>query len=147
MALIDKLTAIGDAIRYKNGSSEPLTLEQMVTSINNLQADVDVPSTTYVIGNPIEFVLSVDSWNGTSYSLEAENYSVGSKDVQIGLPSKSSTVNAQAVIKAALTIVKTYNISADKENGTPAYAELIISAVNTPTKDITVAIFGLEAVV
>ena len=36
MALINKLTAIGDAIRNKNGSTGKLTLEGMVTAINDL---------------------------------------------------------------------------------------------------------------
>lgn len=37
MALTDKLTAIGDAIRGKTGGTEPLTLDQMATEIANIQ--------------------------------------------------------------------------------------------------------------
>lgn len=37
MALTDKLTAIGDAIRGKTGKTEPLTLDQMATEINDIQ--------------------------------------------------------------------------------------------------------------
>lgn len=37
MALINKLTAIADAIRGKTGSSNKLTLDGMVTAINNLK--------------------------------------------------------------------------------------------------------------
>lgn len=36
MALINKLEAIGDAIREKTGGTEELTLEQMATAINGL---------------------------------------------------------------------------------------------------------------
>lgn len=36
MALIDKLTAIANAIRGKTGESEPLTLDGMAIAINNL---------------------------------------------------------------------------------------------------------------
>ena len=36
MALTDKLTAIGDAIRAKNGTTEAMTLDQMATAITNL---------------------------------------------------------------------------------------------------------------
>lgn len=36
MALIDKLTAIGDAIRAKNGTTDKLSLSGMVTAINNI---------------------------------------------------------------------------------------------------------------
>ena len=38
MALIEKLSAIGDAIRNKTGGTEALTLDQMVTEIEGIQA-------------------------------------------------------------------------------------------------------------
>ena len=38
MALIDKLTAIADAIRGKTGKADPLTLEQMATEIEGIEA-------------------------------------------------------------------------------------------------------------
>jgi len=38
MALIDKLTAIADAIRGKTGKTDPLTLEQMATEISGIEA-------------------------------------------------------------------------------------------------------------
>lgn len=41
MALVNKLTAIGDAIRNKNGSTSKLTLDSMVTAINDM-ADVTI---------------------------------------------------------------------------------------------------------
>lgn len=36
MALTDKLTAIGDAVREKNGTTEKMTLDQMATAVNEL---------------------------------------------------------------------------------------------------------------
>ena len=45
MALTDKLTAIGDAIRGKTGSTDLLTLDQMITEITNIQGS----------GNNIDF--------------------------------------------------------------------------------------------
>lgn len=36
MALTDKLTAIADAIRSKTGTTEPMTLDEMVTAIANI---------------------------------------------------------------------------------------------------------------
>ena len=38
MALTDKLTAIADAIRSKTGSTDPLTLDGMVTAVEGIQA-------------------------------------------------------------------------------------------------------------
>ena len=37
MALTDKLTAIGDAVRQKSGTTEKMTLDQMATAVNNLE--------------------------------------------------------------------------------------------------------------
>lgn len=37
MALINKLSAIGDAVRNKTGSSDLYTLDEMATAINNIQ--------------------------------------------------------------------------------------------------------------
>lgn len=37
MALTDKLTAIGDAVREKNGTTEKMTLDQMATAVSNLE--------------------------------------------------------------------------------------------------------------
>ena len=56
MALTDKLTAIGNAIREKTGGTELLTLDQMPTEISNIQgggggswstATITAPTTTY----------------------------------------------------------------------------------------------------
>ncbi len=38
MALIDRLVAIADAIRVKTGKADPLTLEQMATEIEGIEA-------------------------------------------------------------------------------------------------------------
>ena len=38
MALVDKLTAIGNAIRGKTGSTEKLTLDEMATAIEGIES-------------------------------------------------------------------------------------------------------------
>ena len=57
MALIDKLLAIGDAIRGKTGKEESLTLDQMVAEIGA----IDTQAKTYILvdedGNEIPAVL------------------------------------------------------------------------------------------
>lgn len=42
MALIDKLTAIGDAIREKTGSTQPLTLDEMATQIAGIKTSLEL---------------------------------------------------------------------------------------------------------
>lgn len=50
MALIDKLTAIADAIRSKTGSTNQMTLDEMVTEILNITTG-SVPSDTITLSD------------------------------------------------------------------------------------------------
>lgn len=138
------LTAIADAIRAKSGGTDKLTLAQMPGKI----AAISGGSPTYVVGLPV--ALTLTGWDpdtqGTTYKLKAEGYKIGAGGVQLGLPSDSSTVNTQAVVAAALTIVKTAVTAPDKDKNIAGYTEITISAVNAPSRELTVAIFGLEEV-
>lgn len=58
MALIDKLTAIADAVRTKTGGTELLTLDQMAAAIGGISGGGGVTGLTYDMG---EFVLDADS--------------------------------------------------------------------------------------
>ena len=53
MALIDKLTAIADAIRSKTGSTNTMTLDEMVTAIANITTG-SVPSDTITLSDGTE---------------------------------------------------------------------------------------------
>lgn len=43
MALTDKLTALGDAIREKNGTTDPMTLDEMTVAVKDIQTSVEMP--------------------------------------------------------------------------------------------------------
>ena len=52
MALTDKLTAIANAIRGKTGKEDSLTLEQMVTEIEGIEAGgIPENARLYYVGN------------------------------------------------------------------------------------------------
>lgn len=61
MALIDKLTAIADAVRGKTGKADPLTLEQMATEIEGIEAGgIPENARLYYVGyadSEIDFML------------------------------------------------------------------------------------------
>ena len=119
---------------YKNVHSVSMTTE----------SGEPITFAKYVIGTPIEVVLYADSWLGTTYSLKIENYKIGSRGVQIGMPSLSSVDAAQKIIECALTIPSsTFTAAA---SSVAAYTSIRISAIEAPTTDITILLFGLEAI-
>lgn len=138
------LTTVADAIREKGGTTAPLSFPAgMAEAVRNIQS---AGSPAYVVGTPVSFTLT--GWDpavqGTTYKLKAEGYKIGAGGVQLGLPSDSSTVNTQAVIAAALTVVNTAVTAPNKKEGTVGFTTITISAVNAPSRELTVAIFGLE---
>lgn len=100
--------------------------------------------TNYVVGDPVTFTLAADDWNGSMYTLYAYLYAVGANGVQIGLPSGTSSPNAQAVIEAALTVSNA--VTNAGTTSTQPYACLYIIAAETPTEDLEIAVFGLTPV-
>ena len=70
MALTDKLTAIGSAIRNKTGSTELLTLDEMPTAISNIQTGSGggsvtdfIPEKEFTITGTCDYKFSYDNWN------------------------------------------------------------------------------------
>ena len=54
MALTDKLTAIGNAIRAKKGTTDKYTLEGMVTAIEGIETGVDTSDATAAAGDIVK---------------------------------------------------------------------------------------------
>ena len=104
--------------------------------------DIIVSGLVYVPGTPTDFTLT--GWDaatqGTTYTLEAQNRKIGVNGLQLGIPVSSSVVNTQAIVEAALTIVDS---SFNEDLGTTT---ITLNAVNVPSQDIVISIFGLEEV-
>lgn len=96
----------------------------------------------YVISEPVDIALDASSWNGHSYHLYLSGYNYNIESgIQVGLPTSSSAVNTQAVIKAAISI-QYYSQYAPSESSAGSVS-IDFSVVNVPTEDITIAIYGL----
>lgn len=67
MALIEKLNAIGDAIRAKNGATEKYTLDGMVTAIGAIESGGgsggDLPEEALIIKDDCSYRFSKSGWN------------------------------------------------------------------------------------
>lgn len=134
------LTAVANAIREKGRTTDLLSFPAgMVAAVRNIQSG-------YVASLPRPFILT--NWDpdayGTTFRMTAVGYKIGAGGVQLGLPSNSSTVNAQAVVAAALTIVHTSVSEPNESQNKAGFTEITISAVTAPSRDLIIAFFGLE---
>lgn len=98
----------------------------------------------YVISEPMEVMLYLDNWNGTTYNIKLENYKIGNYGIQVGMPLVSDINIAQTILECAFTISYSYFSSAT--SSAAAYTEIRISAIKTPLKDIPIVLFGLESI-
>lgn len=134
------LTAIASAIRGRTGGSAPIPVPEMAEAISGIQ------SGEYVVGLPVAFTL--EGWDpeiqGTTYTLVCVGYKIGEGGLQIGLMPDSSTVNTQAVVAAALSIVDTAVTVPNQEKKTAGSVTVTINAVNGPDRELTIALFGLD---
>lgn len=124
----------------------PDIVNQLLSRISKLEEELEFSNqTVYVVGEPTEFTLTADGWNGTTYTIVTTDYgTVG--ELQIGIPPSSSMTNAETMKRCALTIPQIVNQMIDT-NGDGVtdinQATIYISAVTAPTEDIVVAIWGL----
>lgn len=110
MALIDKLNAIGNAIRAKTGKSEKLTLDQMPSEIASISGGGTTPT------NPIIEPLSVTE-NGT---YTAPNGVDGYSPIEVDVPIPDGYIVPSGELKIS-------------ENGTFDVTDKVSVNVNVPT--------------
>lgn len=80
MALTDKLSAIGNAIRSKTGGTELLTLDQMPTEIANIQTGGggDIPEEALIITGDCSYRFANNGWN---WFVETYGNRITTKDI------------------------------------------------------------------
>ena len=96
----------------------------------------------YIPSVPVNVTLYADKWDSSSYTVTISNEYKIPNGVGFGLPYKSSTTNAQNVIKAALTISSCSGTYYRKTDGSKI--QIVFAANEAPVEDIQVALFGLE---
>lgn len=108
MALIDKLTALGDAIRVKTGGTAPLTLDQMVTEINGISTGVElnfnVIGGTTQPSNPKENDIWIETSTAITDWVVSPTQPTTSNGLVWILMDKSSTMNFNALKENAIQV-------------------------------------------
>lgn len=130
----------------KVSDEHPDIITQLMSRMAALEEELQTANqTVYVVGEPTEFTLTADGWNGTTYTIVTTEYgTVG--ELQIGIPPASSMTNAETMRRCALTIPQIVNQMIDTNGDRVTdinQATIYISAVTAPTEDIVVAIWGL----
>ena len=141
------LSSVNTALAEKGGAAaENLsTVPAAITALPAGSGDIVISGLTYVVGTPVEYTIS--SWDeyseGHRKSISIQGYKVGENGVQVGLMSDSSAKNTEAVVAAALTVIRA--TSSTNSNTGVTTTTIYLTAVYVPTEEITVAFFGLEA--
>lgn len=125
----DTLSAIATAIRSKSGKSDLIQVEKYAEEISALTGGI-----VYIEPIPYTFTLYADQWSGTSYELAMPGYETA-YNCLIDIPGDSGVTNTEAIIACGLTAPRTYAL-----DNVPY---VTISAVNVPTQDINIAVYGL----
>ena len=108
MALTDKLTAIGDAIRGKTGKTEGLTLDQMATEISGIQAGGAIEPLTVTENGTYTAPSGVDGYNPVTVNV------AGSAPIEKGVV----YVTVNSTVRHAVfygTEVRNYALKSDQK--------------------------------
>ena len=72
MALIDKLSAIGDAIRAKTGKNDPMTLDEMPVEIANIQSGSSGGVETCTVSVVLPAKVAIFAWGNFTRILSGQ---------------------------------------------------------------------------
>lgn len=130
MALINKLEAIGDAIRSKTGGTEELTLDEMATAINNIQSSSTGSLQTVVItkgyGNRIDLSNFVDYAAGDNFILFYTSKANSSSKYMKSMWMPGWSYNIYTIADATVNVS-----SSDAELGVENLGTTLTTEVNT----------------
>lgn len=126
--LVDNLTTKGIT-----GLTGDETFTELVPEVLNIAGTTEIVD--YVVADYSAFTLDANNWDGNIYalSISTASYTVGA-NLQIGIPLDSSTANTANLIDAGLSIVNSSTNS------------IRFSAVNVPSSNLNIIVFGVSAV-
>jgi hypothetical protein len=157
--------AIANAIRQKNGGSDTYAPAEMPNAILEIETGVKLDplsnpatsqqilsgyeaydssgnllsGTAFLTGGVANFTLLANNWNGTTYTVTTNNWTVVDGQTPLmDLPFTSSSVNAQRVIEAGITMPYV--------NSSGTSTTLVFSAIRTPPVDVDVSVFNITEV-
>ena len=126
MALTDKLSAIGTAIRTKTGKTDPLTLYEMVTEIESIQTSEDVTAETN------DYTAKIAQLESAVTALETE------------LAGKASGGSGGANIETCTVIITSINGNFGDDSGTLLYTtvengEIVVKRADGKMNNISIS--------
>lgn len=123
------------SVTISSNGSQDVTADNGYDGLGTVSITTVVPPTQYVVAPASKFTLSSSNWVDDTYylTISTSSYTIDSTKLQIGIPTDSSSTNTLNIANAGLTV---FNYTS---------GNCVIKAVNAPTSNVSILLFGVEA--